>query len=171
MELENERSKRKIIKSGDIEEQDSMLMTVGSLMELVTRIQKKEMCSTCNKSRTRLILERKSGQYKLNFVCTTCFSKTTWVNSTDWNHAGVIRKFADFMTLSGVNYWQYRRYYYYLMYSNECFVLLILTYHIFIYQNMSDNESTLFQRWSMEDLLSKTISCCYRFKWRIHGGT
>ena len=86
-----------------------MLITVGSLMDLVNRIQNKEVCSTCNKPRTRLILGRKSGQYRLNFVCPTCFSKTTWVNSSDWRQPGVLRKFADSMTLSGINYWQYKR--------------------------------------------------------------
>ena len=87
-----------------------MLITVGSLIELINVIQNKEMCSTCNKPRNRVVLERKSGQYKLNFVCTTCFSKTTWVNSSDWSQPGVMRKFAESMTMSGINYWQYRRY-------------------------------------------------------------
>ena len=99
-----------IIKSDeDIHDQDSMLITVGSLMKLVNQIHKNEVCPTCNKPRIRLTLGRKSGQYKLNFMCPTCFSKTTWVNSPDWGQPGVIRKFADSMTMSGINYWQYKR--------------------------------------------------------------
>ena len=109
-----------------------MLMTVGSLMELVNRIQNTEVCLTCNKPRTRLILERKSGQYKLNFACRTCFSKTTWVNSSDWRQSGVIRKFADSMTMSGINYWQYKRYCVLNLYDNVLNIArLILTYDMF----------------------------------------
>ena len=101
-------------------------------MELVNRIQNTEVCLTCNKPRTRLILERKSGQYKLNFACRTCFSKTTWVNSSDWRQSGVIRKFADSMTMSGINYWQYKRYCVLNLYDNVLNIArLILTYDMF----------------------------------------
>ena len=110
-----------------------MLMTVGSLIELVKRIQSKEVCSTCNKPRTRLILDRKSGQYKLNFTCPDCFSKTTWVNSSDWRQPGVLRKFADSMTMSGINYWQYKRYYCTLILLYVSIIVrLILTYDTFL---------------------------------------
>lgn len=99
------------------DKEDVVMTNVKSLIELINSIKQKPKCSRCNKNLHKIVIERTSGQYKLNFICIECGLSScgnTWINSPDWTSPGPIRKFVESMTMSGVNYWQYKRYLLYL---------------------------------------------------------
>ena len=100
------RSEQKINVSihNDIDGEDVMMMKVKTFLKLHKFVQQDRKCKICGKNRSRSILERNDGQYQLHFMCDSCYSKTTWVNSQDWTQPGLIRKFAESMTVSGINY-------------------------------------------------------------------
>ena len=92
--------------------EDVVLTNVKSLIELINSIRQKPTCSRCNRILPKIVIERLSGQYKLNFICTECMLAScgnTWINSPGWQFPGPIRKFVESMTMSGINYWQYKR--------------------------------------------------------------
>lgn len=97
----------------EIDTEDGMLLTVRSFTSLLEWMQSSERkeCSKCQRNKSRMILQRNGAQYKLSSVCETCFARSTWTNSKDWTQPDIIRKFIEGQTVSGIDYWQYKRYY------------------------------------------------------------
>lgn len=93
-----------IINNTTIDEEDVMMMKVKTFMGLQKFLQQNRKCSNCGEHRSRSVLERQGCQHRLNLICTSCYSKTTWVSSSDWREPGLIRKFIESMTISGINY-------------------------------------------------------------------
>ena len=105
------KKKTKIRIHPDIDDEDTMLMTVRSFLDLQQRLEQMT-CPVCTKRiNGDLILERKYCQYRLFGICESCYAQLLWINSVNHTKPGIIRKFAESMTVSGINYWQYKRYF------------------------------------------------------------
>ena len=117
--------KKKIVISvqDELDKEDAMLMTVGSFLELQNSFHQQK-CRNCGERISRITLERQGSQYRMSCICESCYSKTAWVNSEDWQKPGIIRKFAESMTVSGIDFWQYKRY---------CMICSLLSEYIFCY--------------------------------------
>ena len=85
-----------------------MLITVRSFLGLQQCLEHMT-CPLCKRRINSLSLGRKSCQYRLSGVCESCYSQLLWINSEDHTKPGSTRKFVESMTVSGVNYWQYKR--------------------------------------------------------------
>ena len=95
--------KTQIIVHDDIDKQDTMLMTVESLIDFQRCLQQTE-CPNCKTIRSRITLERKRSQFVMSYICESCYDKSEWTNSNDCTQPGINRKFVESMTVSGINY-------------------------------------------------------------------
>ena len=95
--------------SDTIDDEDVMMMKVKTFVGLQKFLQQDRKCPNCGNHRSRTVLHKHGCQHRLNLICDSCYSTTTWVNSRDWTEPGLIRKYVESMTVSGINYWQYKR--------------------------------------------------------------
>ena len=94
-----------------IHHEDAVLLTVGSFLDAQPYLQQ-TTCSKCKIKITRKVLERKSSQYRLSCICESCYSRSIWTSSEskDGEQPEITRRFVESMTVSGINFWQYKRY-------------------------------------------------------------
>ena len=101
--LKNSKKKTKVRVHPDIDNEDTILMTVRSFLDLQQCLEHMA-CPICKKKINELCLDRKSCQYKLHGVCESCYEQPLWINSEDYTKPDTIRKFIESMTISGVNF-------------------------------------------------------------------
>ena len=114
LNYENDRTQKKAIVLHPTvnSSEDVVMMTMKSLLKLIKMIQDQSICSKCNITKT-IVIERLTAQYKIRITCPGCNSQHIWVNSPTWKEPGLIRKFVESMTISGVSFWKYKRYNYF----------------------------------------------------------
>ena len=101
------------VQSNEVNDEDAVLITCKNLKQLIQQHNGNQECTLCGNQVGQVVMQKRTGRFLLHYKCKTCERiVNTYTTDVNWNdgNGGITRKFAQAMTVSGVNYWQYKRF-------------------------------------------------------------
>lgn len=96
----------------EVHDEDAIIITAKSIKSLLHKQKERKCCKFCQQDTTSIRIEKRTGRFIIHYMCDTCNRVVcSWESDVNWNegNGGVTRKFAQGITASGINYWQYKR--------------------------------------------------------------
>ena len=101
------------VQSDQVHDEDAVLITCKNLKRILYQQSANQKCTFCANEVQEVVIQKRTGRFLLHYKCKKCERIVkTCKTDVNWNegNGGITRKFAQAMTASGVNYWQYKRF-------------------------------------------------------------